>query len=60
MNNLVHELSETELDQVCGGELHMIDLQSLMSQRQLAIQLTTNMLRAMNDATRTIVGNIGK
>ncbi|MBR1151067.1 hypothetical protein [Bradyrhizobium sp. JYMT SZCCT0428] len=60
MNNCAHELVETELDRVCGGELHMIRLQSLISQRQMAIQLTTNMLRAMNDSTRTIAGNIGK
>lgn len=60
MNILVHELAETELDQVCGGELHMIHLQSMLSRRQMAIQLTTNMLRATNDANRTIAGNIGK
>ena len=60
MNNLVHELAEAELNQVCGGELRMIGLQSMLSQRQTFIQLTTHMLRAMNDSTRTIAGNIGK
>jgi hypothetical protein len=60
MNNRAQELAETELDRVCGGELYMIRLQSLLSQRQMAIQLTTNMLRAMNESTRTIAGNIGK
>ena len=60
MNDVVNELSENELGQVCGGELHMIRLQSLLSQRQMAIQLTTHMVRAMNDSTRTIAGNIGK
>ncbi|MBR1284434.1 hypothetical protein JQ597_20505 [Bradyrhizobium sp. AUGA SZCCT0177] len=28
MTNLVHELSATELDRVCGGELDMVSLQS--------------------------------
>ena len=60
MNNRAHELAETELDGVCGGELYIIRLQSMLSQRQMAIQLTTNMLRAMNESTRTIAGNIGK
>ena len=60
MNNLVNELAEAELDRVCGGELRMIGLQSLLSQRQTFFQLTTRMLRAMNDSTRTIAGNIGK
>lgn len=58
MTNLVHELSETELDQVCGGELDMIRLQSMVAQRHLAIQLTTHLIRSMNDATRSIIGNI--
>ena len=60
MNMLVNELAETELDQVCGGssEMNMIKLQSMMSQRQLVIQLSTNMLRAINDSTKGIIGNI--
>ncbi|MBR1267159.1 hypothetical protein JQ629_06510 [Bradyrhizobium sp. AUGA SZCCT0222] len=60
MTSLVHELSETELDRVCGGELDMISLQSMMTQRHMAVQLTTTMLRAMNDTTSTIIRNIGK
>jgi hypothetical protein len=58
MNNLVHELAETELDRVCGGEMKMITLQNMMSQRHTMVQLTTNLLRAMSDTTSAIIQNI--
>ena len=58
MNNPAHELAETQLDRVCGGQMNMIMLQSMISQRQTMIQLTTNMLRAMNDTTSTVIKNI--
>jgi hypothetical protein len=41
------------------AELNMIQLQSLMSQRQNAIQTTTNMLNGMNDNLNTVAKNIG-
>jgi hypothetical protein len=43
-----------------GGdaELNMIKLQSLMSQRQAAIQLTSNLLKTLNDSEKNIVQNI--
>ena len=41
------------------SELAMIQLQSLVAQRQVAIQLVTNMLIAMNEAMKTIAGNMG-
>lgn len=43
-----------------SGELNMIQLQSLMSQRQQAVQLTTNLVRATSNNSRTVAGNIGK
>jgi hypothetical protein len=42
------------------SELDMIHLQSLMSQRQTAIQLTTNILQSLNDSANKIVANIGR
>jgi hypothetical protein len=42
-----------------NAELGMIQLQSLMSQRQTAIQTTTNILNAQNDAAKTVINNIG-
>lgn len=59
MNNPVRELADTELDRVCGGsEMDMIRLQSLVATRQMIVQMTTNMLRALGEATGAVVKNI--
>jgi hypothetical protein len=42
-----------------GSELEMIQLQSLMSQRQTAIQLTTNMVQSLDDSSNKIAQNVG-
>lgn len=42
-----------------SGELGMIQIQSLMSQRSTAIQLTTNILQSMGDGLSKIAGNVG-
>jgi len=39
------------------AELNMISIQSLMSQRQTAVQLTTNMMAAINDSLKAIAAN---
>jgi hypothetical protein len=41
-----------------GAELSMIELQSVVSQRQLAVQLTTSMLEAMNESLKDVARNI--
>jgi hypothetical protein len=41
------------------SEIDMIRLQSLMSQRQTAVQLTTNIVQSLNDQVNKIVANIG-
>lgn len=43
-----------------GAELDMINLQSLVSQRQMAIQLTTQIVSKLNEAASTVVNQIGK
>lgn len=49
------------LQEVVGNaEINMIHLQSIMSQRQTAVQLTTGMLAKFDEATKSIVGNIGR
>ncbi len=40
------------------NELNMISLQAMVSQRQLAIQLTTGMMQAMNEGAKGVVANI--
>lgn len=42
-----------------GSELAMINLQSLMSQRQSAIQTVTNMVQQVGDSMNKIAANIG-
>lgn len=44
-------------DRNSTAELNMIGVQSLMSQRQTAIQLTTNMMSAINDSLKSIAAN---
>lgn len=41
-----------------SSELNMIQLQSLVSQRQLAVQLTTQLMQQQSEAPKMIVGNI--
>jgi hypothetical protein len=41
------------------AQLGMIQIQSLMSDRTTAIQLTTNILQAFDDGTSKIVANVG-
>jgi len=38
----------------------MIRLQSIMSARQTAIQLATNLMSALGESTKSIVSNIGR
>lgn len=40
------------------SELSMIQLQSVVSQRQLAVQMTTQLLQTMNESTKQVVSNI--
>ncbi len=42
------------------AQMNMIHLQSLMSSRQTAIQLATNMISALGESTKAIVSNIGR
>jgi len=42
-----------------GTELAMINLQSLMSQRQSAVQTVTNMVQSLGDQMNKITSNIG-
>ena len=42
-----------------GAELEMVQLQSLMSQRQTAVTLTTNLVQSLGDQENKIADNIG-
>jgi hypothetical protein len=41
-----------------GGELQMIQLQSVVSQRQQAIQMTTEMMKKQSENSSTVIRNI--
>jgi hypothetical protein len=43
-----------------GAELNMIEIQSLVSKRATALQLTTNMMNGINESQKSIAGNIGR
>lgn len=43
-----------------GAQMDMINLQSLMSNRQTAVQLSTNLIQALSDSADAIAHNIGK
>ena len=42
------------------SQLEMIQLQSLMSARQTAIQMATNLVSAFNESSKAIAGNVGR
>jgi hypothetical protein len=51
----------TILQEVTGNaEINMIHLQSIMSQRQTAVQLTTGMLAKYDEGIKSVIGNIGR
>ncbi|CAN5677648.1 hypothetical protein BH09MYX1_BH09MYX1_61130 [soil metagenome] len=52
-------VASTQKDVNAGTELSMINLQSLMSQRQSSVQLVTNMVQALGDQMNKIAANIG-
>ena len=58
------QLTETELDRVSGGrhssgaEVSMIELQSLVAKRAVALQLTSGVLNALHELTKAAANNI--
>lgn len=57
-NTLGLQIDEINKNLGAGRDIAMVELQSIVSQRQTALQLTTNLLNAMNESTRNITGNI--
>lgn len=53
IDNLVKDIDS-------GSQMDMIHLQSLMSSRQTAVQLSTNLVSALGQSTRSIAANVGK
>ena len=66
----IHAMDATQWQGFIGGvksvqdgltkdsEMSMIQLQSVVSQRQLAIRMTTQLLQTMNESGKQVIGNI--
>jgi hypothetical protein len=60
LNDYAQQLGAIQKDLNMEGELEMIHLQSLMSMRQQAIQMCTNMVASLGQAANGVAQNIGK
>jgi len=60
MKNFIDDASRIQSELNQEGELEMIKLQSLMSQRQQALQMCTNMVQSLNQSSQQIAANVGK
>lgn len=59
IQGFAQNLSDASSNLNSESELQMIQLQSLMSQRQTAVSLTTNLVQSLGDETSKIAENIG-
>ena len=59
MTGFIGDVKSAQTDLGSGAELNMINLQSMVSQRQTFVQLTTNMMQSIDQGAKDIVGNIG-
>jgi hypothetical protein len=57
---IIGKISGMQKDLSSGAELNMISLQSIMSQRQEAIQLATSLVQSLGDQCNKIADNVGK
>ena len=59
MTSFIDTVQGAVTDMNSNSEIQMISIQSLMSQRQTAVQLTTNIVQALGDQENKIADNIG-
>ncbi len=59
MQSAIQSLQGVASDLNSGAELQMIQLQSLMSERQTAVELTTNLVQSLGDQSEKVAENIG-
>jgi hypothetical protein len=58
LDNSKEYLNMVAKDLESSAQMDMISLQSLMGARQTAIQLSTNLISALNESQKSVVGNI--
>lgn len=59
MKGLLDAVGRMQSDLNQAGELEMIKLQSLMSQRAQALQLCSNLVASLSEASKSIVSKVG-
>jgi hypothetical protein len=59
MTGFINALQGSVTNLNSGAELQMIQIQSFMSQRQTAVQITTNLVQSLDDQMNKIASNIG-
>jgi hypothetical protein len=59
LQTYTQNLTDAASDLNSNAELGMVHLQSLMSQRQMAVTLTTNLVQSLGDQENKIADNIG-
>jgi hypothetical protein len=59
MQGYLQSLNGVQSDLTSGNQMNMIELQSLASQQQTAVQLTTNIIQSLDDATQKVAENVG-
>jgi hypothetical protein len=60
IKDLTTNLGQITSTENSSSEINMINLQSLMSQRQTAVELTTNMVQTLDDTLNKVVSNVGR
>jgi hypothetical protein len=58
MANFINALQNVGSGLNSDAQLRMINIQSLVSQQQTAVELTTNIMQSLNDAQKKVVENI--
>lgn len=59
MSAFVGTLNGASADLNSGAELQLVNIQSLMSQRDTTVQLTTNLVQSLGDEQNKIANNVG-
>lgn len=60
VSSISESIKGLQSDLNSGTELGMIQLQSLMSQRQSSVQMVTNLIQSLGEQMKGIAGNVGK
>ncbi len=54
----IESIKQSQSSMSQSSEMNMLQLQSLVTQRQLAVQLTTQVMQTLHDTTKQVIGNI--